>query len=272
MQRTLLSVAVGTTAILLVLGALGGCAAPTTGGNQATSNSGSVSHPPATLKSKTPTPSPTPTGPAPLPANALFRIFATVTAGNGATADLVQTVYKPIPQDTADVALLNTQCNYPGQPAFEGQPNWQTTVPNALLLTTDMTATLRPGSPTFDNKADAVLFGFVSNSAYSGQYGIFEAYCDSGYIQIPGTIHGVGPISSTDPVHGVYSWAGSLAQSGGYGFSGGGNAPGAPDVGGTAVVKNCSVQVSTYAIAADPAVAAWKTTTPPFDIGCTYVP
>jgi hypothetical protein len=270
-SRITLAVTIGTA--LLMVGTLSGCAAPAPAGSSTPAQQGSGSGAHATTEPKAPTGSATLSGPQPLPSDALFRISATVTAGNGATADLVQTVYKPIAADPADTALLDAQCNYPGQPAFQGQPTWQATVPGALFLTSDLTATLRAGSPAFDNNADFVLFGFPgAPGAYSGQYGIFEAYCDSGYIQIPGTIHAVAPISSTDPVNALYSWAGPNAAAGGYGFSGGGNDPGGPDLGGTAVVASCSVQVSADAAAAVPALTAWKTTVPAFDLGCTYIP
>jgi hypothetical protein len=275
MQRTVATIAIGLGTALVVVGALSGCAAKVVSGTASKSHtgSGSIAHPGTTTGPKPSSATPSPSGPAPLPANALFRISATVTASNGATADLVQTVYKPIAPDPSDTTLLNSQCNYPGQLDFQGQPTWQTTVPGAVYLTSDMTATLHAGSPAFDNNADFVVFGFPgAPGAYSGQYGIFEAYCDSGYIQIPGSVHAVAPISSTDPANGNFSWAGPSAAAGGYGFSGGGNAPDGPDLGGTAVVKNCSVQVSADAIAAAPALAAWKTTAPAFAIGCTYVP
>jgi hypothetical protein len=180
-------------------------------------------------------------------------------------------VYNPIPQDAADVALLNNQCNYPGQPDFQGQPTWQKQVPGALLVTGDLTATLHSGSPAFDNNADFVLFGFPgAPGAYAGQYGVFESYCDSGYLQIPGTVHAVAPVSASDPVHASF---GRAATSGGsYGFSGGGNLPGDPDLGGTAVVKNCSIQMSATAIAAGPKEAAWATQPYVTELGCSYIP
>jgi hypothetical protein len=277
MQRTVATIVVGLGTALVIVGALSGCAAKVANGSASKSHSGSgsIAHPGTSTgpKPATATPSASASGPAPLPANALFRISATVTASNGAIADLVQTVYKPIAPDPSDTALLNSQCNYPGQPDFQGQPTWQSQIPGAVYLTSDMTATLHAGSPAFDNATDFVLFGFPgAPGAYSGSYGVFEAYCDSGYIQIPGSVHGVAPISPTDPVNAEFSWAGPNAAAGGYGFSGGGNDPGGPDLGGTAVVKNCSVQVSAAAIAAAPALAAWKTTAPAFDIGCTYIP
>jgi hypothetical protein len=61
MQRTFLSVAVGSAAALLLLGALGGCAAKAPGGSsnsQPKPNPGSLAHPSTTAKPKTPTPTP----------------------------------------------------------------------------------------------------------------------------------------------------------------------------------------------------------------------
>jgi hypothetical protein len=264
MQRSTISSATAFGATILVLGMLSGCAAPAVHGSPGPTR-------PATDDVGHESPSPTPTGPAPLPANALFRISATVKAGNGATADLVETVYEPSPPDAVDTALLNAQCNYPGQPDFQGQPTWQSTVPDAVYLTTDITATLRPASPAFDNSADPVTFGFPgAPGAYSGSYGIFEAYCDSGYIQIPGAVHGVAPLSGADPVHGFYGWATASGSS--YGFYGGGNDPGGPDLGGTSVVSNCVVQVSAAALSADPKLAAWTTTPYALQDGCSFAP
>jgi hypothetical protein len=260
MSRTIATVTLGSLAALALLASLGGCAPASHGG------SASSSHPSPTASPKKPTATstPTPTGPAPLPANALFRISATVTASNGASADLVQTVYQPIAPDASDTALLNAQCN------LSGEPTWQSDVPDAVYLTTEITATLHPGSSAFDNTNDGVLFDFPGPpGAFSGAYGGFEAPCASGFIQIPGTIHGVAALSASDPVHSTYGWAnGALAA---YGFIGGGNAPG-PDLGGTAVVSDCVVQVSASAAAADAKVAAWPSTPYTLANSCDYTP
>jgi hypothetical protein len=91
--------------------ALSGCA---------TTTSASPS-PTVTLR---PSASPTP-GPAasvlPLPAGALFQINAVATASNGAIADLEMIAYLPTAATAGQVALLDSQCNYPGDAAAQGQ-------------------------------------------------------------------------------------------------------------------------------------------------------
>jgi hypothetical protein len=268
MRRTILSVTVMAAAVL-ALASLSGCSSPTpvhtSSHNHAGSgNAGQIAKP---TKSATPTATPTPAGPPPLPANALFSISATVTASNGATADLRQIVYKPMAQDAADLALLNKQCNYPGQPDFQGQPTWQAQYPNSLFLDVTMTATLHAGSPAF-LPADAVNFNLGGGaSAYSGAYQTFEAYCSPGYITIPGTIQGVATVPSSDPAHALWGWDANPAS---YGFDGGGDDPGQPDSGGTAVVSNCVVQLSADAKAAGPSIAAWASQPYAKVNGCDY--
>jgi hypothetical protein len=277
MHTTFLKPTIMAAAAILAVAALSGCSSPTpvhtsTHNHAGSGNPGQVAKPP---KSATPTPTPTPTskptpkpaGPPPLPANALFSISATVTASNGATADLLQIVYKPIAQDAAEVALLNSQCNYPGQPDFQGQPTWQAQYPNSKFMDISMTATLHPGSPAF-LAGDAVNFGFGGGvSAYSGAYQTFEAYCSPGYITIPGTITGVATVPASDPAHALWGWASNPAQ---YGFDGGGDDPGEPDSGGTAVVSNCVVQLSADAKAAGGNIAAWATQPYAKVNGCDY--
>ena len=261
--RSTATLATVVTAFLLISG-LSGCA-PTPPNAAPTAGSGanpSAASTPTAAATATPTPTPTAAAIPALPANALFAISGTVTAANGATADLYQVVYKPIPVDAADTALLNKQCN------FSGSPKWQTQFPaNIVYLTTTITATLRPGSPAF-KKSDNVLFGFAwGDTAFSGDYSGFEAACASGFVGLPGTVHGVAPVAASDPAHSTYGWASKGAD---YGFAGGGNDPGAPDSGGTALVKNCSVQLSPAAIAASAKIAAWATQPFKLSLGCDY--
>ena len=153
MNRTILKSTVIAAAAILALATISGCssAAPahtSTHNHAGSGNPGQVAKPTASA-TPTATATATPAGPAPLPANALFSISATVTASNGATADLKQIVYKPIPQDAADIALLNKRCNYPGQPDFQGQPTWQatrwTTLPARPAPTPRRPRSPRPG-------------------------------------------------------------------------------------------------------------------------------
>ena len=269
MQRTRLTVIVGSAAILLVLGSLAGCAAKVAGaggGSQPQVHPGGLSHPSSLAKPPTSTPTVTATpkqsGPPPLPANALFQISATVkSTTNGATADLIQTVYKPVAQNTADAATLDSQCN------FGGGYDWRQVHPNSIFLDTTMVATLRTGSPAFlpDDQVD--FFFAAGSSAYTGDWAPFEAACDSEFIKLPGSVHGVAPVPAGDPIHGVGGWAYTQAS---YGFWAGGNDPGTPDSGGAAVVSNCVIQLSADAKAAGSAEVAWATQTYVTINGCVY--
>ncbi len=272
-QTAVAALASVATAFLLV-STLTGCGGGTPGASpsQGASGTGSGSAAPgstpststsaAPIATATPTTSPTPAAPPALPDTALFAISATVKASNGAIADLYQVVYKPTPVDTADTKLLNKQCD------FQGSPKWQTQFPaNIVYVTTTITATLRPGSPAF-KKADNVLFGYSwGDAAFSGDFSGFEAACSSGFVNLPGTVHGVAPVAASDPAHSTYGWA---SKGGDYGFAGGGNDPGAPDSGGTAYVSHCVVQLSAEAAAASSKIASWPTQPFKTRLGCDY--
>jgi hypothetical protein len=273
MQRTKLTVSVGLVSALLVVGAVSGCAAKVAGDGAASksaSGSGGIPHPivsatgtaGATPMPAGPAAPAAPSGPPSLPANALFQISATVKASsNGATADLIQTVYKPVAQNAADAAILDAQCN------FGGSDDWRQVHPNSVFLDTSMVAILRAGSPAF-LPDDQVDFSYSwGGSAYSGDWAPFEAACDSAFIKIPGTVHGVAPVPASDPAHGAYGWA---QHPSGYGFWAGGNQPGTPDSGGTAVVSNCVVQLSAEAKATSAVIAAWATQAYLTTNGCDY--
>jgi hypothetical protein len=268
MQRTRPAVVVVSATILLVLGSVTGCAAKAPGagtGSQSQVHPG-LSHPSSLAKPPTPTATvsatPKPSGPPPLPANALFQISATVTASsNGASADLIQTVYKPVGQNPADMAVLDAACN------FGGGYDWAQLYPNSLFLDTTMVSKLHTGSPAF-LPDDQVNFAFGAGpSGYSGDWAPFEAACDSEFIKNPGNVHGVAPVPASDPAHGTNGWAHANSA---YGFWAGGNQPGTPDSGGTAVVSNCLIQLSADAKAASAAIAAWATQAYVTTNGCDY--
>jgi hypothetical protein len=64
----------------------------------------------------------------------------------------------------------------------------------------------------------------------------------------------VAPVPGADPVGGSFGWANRF---GSYGFSGGGNYPVTPVVGGNAIVSDCAIQLSAAAKAASAVAAAW---------------
>ncbi len=255
MKRTVAR-AVVVVAAASVLVMLGGCSA------------GRATHTPVVPGTSTSSPSPTPAAaptPTPLPANGLFQINAVATASNGAIADLVELAYLPTAAAAGQTALLDAQCNYPGDPAAQGQPSWETQYPRTIYLNTTITATARAGTPAWPNSTDPVAFSFLPVSAYTGDYAVLQAQCAAGTITVPGTVNGVAPLWGSNPAHGPYGWATSL---GSYGFNGGGNDPGGP-LSGSTVITDCTVQLSATATAAG--VGSWATRAYARETGCVYV-
>jgi hypothetical protein len=257
MKSSILGAIVPATIVVLVVAMLGGCAPATTSKHE-----GGSGHP-SSHGTNSPTPSPTATAPdlGPLPANALFRITATVTEPGGATSDLVQTVFAPAAPTASDTALLNAQCN------LDGEPTWQSNYTNPLYVTTTVTATLRPGSKPWAVDDQVASYFLGGASAFSGAYEGAQAPCADGYITIPGTMHGVAAVDSSDPAMGTYGWA---SQFGDYGFDGGGNYPAAEESSGTGVVGNCAIEESDAAKALGGVIEGWLTQ--PFDsqYGCVF--
>jgi hypothetical protein len=231
-HRSVALIAVAVAVVSMVCG----CASP----------SGHTSHPTTGTLAAAPSPGP-------LPDTALFRITATAKAPNGAVADLVETVYQPATPTATDVTLLDSQCNYPGVPSLKGQPTWESAYPSPLIVATTITSTVRAGSPAWSPN-EKVIFYFLGTAAYSGAFTGFEAYCAPGILGVPGTIHGVAPVPSGEPVGGSFGWANKF---GSYGFNGGGNYPVTPVVGGDAIVSDCAIQLSAAAKAASTVAAAW---------------
>ncbi|HEX4059249.1 MAG TPA: hypothetical protein VHX87_13155 [Galbitalea sp.] len=276
MKRNPVRAAIIAASILVAATALSGCSPAVhtpagTGGH----GSGGTNHSHGASPSSTPiaTPTPTPTATAtpfpaslgPLPANALFRITAQGIQPNGATVDLVQTVFAPTTGNAADTALLNKQCN------FSGSPTWQSLFPGgSLVVDSTLTATLDPTTPAFNTHASiGTSFDFTAD-AFSGAYETAQAPCAPGYIGLPGTMHGVGAVLKSNPAHGYWGWASANAT---YGFFGDGNDPGDPNGGnGDTIVKNCAVQVSPAALSAAPTLAAWKTQPYVQSKSCYYTP
>jgi hypothetical protein len=248
MKNSILTAASAAAFAIAVLVALTGCAPAVSLKPKA---SGGHTHAtPHASATATPTATPSAAGLGPLPTNALFRITATVTEPDGASANLVQTVFAPAAPDAANTALLNAQCNQPGQ------PTWQSNYPSPQYVTTTITATLVHGSPSWsvDDQVSAYFTG--ASSAFSGAFVVAQSDCAPGYITIPGTIHGVAPVDASNPANGTYGWASAFGE---YGFDGGGNDPSAADSSGTGVVGNCAIEESTAATAASPLVASWLT-------------
>ena len=261
MRNSIAAAGAASAIALALIVALAGCAPAVSPKAKAGHSHPGPSHS-SSASAPTPTPTPTAVPLGPLPANALFRITATVTEPDGAAADLVETVFAPTAPTSADTAMLNTQCNLPGE------PTWQSNYSSPAYLTTTITATLHPGSPAWTASDQIAAYFLGSSSAYSGAYSVAQSDCAPGYITIPGTVHGVAPVESSNPALGTYGWASTFGD---YGFDGGGNDPGALDSSGTGVVKNCAIEESVAAKATSPVVAGWLTQTFVLANGCDFM-
>jgi hypothetical protein len=256
MKRSLARVAVLAAAAIVATAVLSGCApaAHASKGHSRDVNS----TPDATT-------TPTPISPGPLPANALFRITAKAIQPNGATVDLVQTVFAPTAPTASDTALLDAQCN------DSGSPSWQSQYPGGVLyVDTTITATLDTTTPAFNTNATiAASFGFGA-SAFSGDYVVAQANCAPGFIAIPGAVHGVDAVPASDTAHGTFGWADPDTT---YGFFGDANDPSDPNGGnGSTIVKDCAVEISAAALAAAPSLASWASQPYVQSKSCYYQP
>lgn len=256
MKRSVLASGTAVAIAIGVIVALTGCGAAV----PSKAKAGSQHPSPTSHATATPTPDSTAAGLGPLPAGALFRITATVSEPDGTSAALVQTVFAPTAPTASDTTLLDAQCN------VTGQPTWQSNYPSPQFVTTTITATLLHGS-TWPATDQVAAYFLGASAAFSGGYTAAQSDCAPGYITIPGSIHGVAPVDSSNPVAGTYGWASEFAE---YGFDGGGNDPGAGDSSGTGVVTNCAIEESSAAQAASPVVAAWLTQAFVATNGCRF--
>lgn len=269
MKRNAVRLAPALVAVLAGAAVLSGCApaANPSHGQSHHAASGGSSSGSSTAPSATPTPTPTPFPQSlgPLPANALFRITAKGVQPNGATVDLVQTVFAPTAPNAADTALLNAQCN------FSGSPTWQSQFSGPVVyLDTTFTATIDPTTPTFNTKASIASYFDLGTAAFSGDFQVAQAACAPGYMGVPGTQHGVAVEPASDPVHSDWGWANPNS---GFGFYGDANATGEVDGPvGITVVQDCAVQLSAAALAAAPALAAWQSQPYVKSNSCSYKP
>lgn len=271
MKSSLVRTAIIVASIVVAGTALSGCApagpvAPPQAGPTSAGNQPTASATPSASPTATPTPAPFPANLGALPANALFRITAKGIQPNGATIDLVETVFAPVAPTPLDTTLLNAQCN------MSGSPNWQTQFHHGYLyLDATFTATVDPTTPTFNTRATiaADMEDFLAN-AFSGAYNEAQATCAPGYFTLPGTIHGVAAVSKTGSATGDFGWANNQSR---YGFYGDGNDPNDPNGGnGNTVVKDCAVQISPAALAIQPHLAAWQTQVYVKSKSCYYIP
>ena len=199
-----------------------------------------------------------------------------MTDANGASANLVETVYAPTALNPSDSTLLTAQCDT-SNTSFEGFPEWHKRAADPELVTTEISATLSPGSPAWPATDDFTWnVGGYDAIAFSGQSKHYEADCADGEMVAPGTVHVVMVVPGTNPAlaqstNSTSTSDGWAAKGVDYGFQGPANVTEPPDdLPGSAKVTACSIQLSAAASSASPAVAAWGSSTfVPAD-GCEY--
>lgn len=208
---------------------------------------GAPSATPTASASATPTPTPTPTAAAITDPNALFTISAKLTSGTGATATILQTVYKPVatlPDLAAVQSQLDTQCT-----------GWRDTYPTADYVVSTITATdTSTGGKSWGN--GHIVVSMDGSPVFTGDASSFQAYCASVQLAIPGTIRGVTPVpagaGSDDPL----GWA---TINYGFGFAYDSTHPDTPQPG-DSTISNCVVTLSQSATASALATS-WLTRT-----------
>jgi hypothetical protein len=180
-------------------------------------------------------------GPTPLDPDVLFVISATATAPNGALANLVQTVYKPVSttnQQGVDEAALDSECT-----------GWRDEYPSAdyVISLIDVTDQSPAGASWQHSVAVASMNGWP---VFSGEVDTFQAYCASYQVNL-GASRAVTPVTPGSGAEGPHGWAHIL-----YGFGiateAGTDTPGPDDT----VLSNCQITLSAEA-AASAIASAW---------------
>lgn len=226
---------VAALSVLLTLTACSAApAAHPTGSASATSTASATPTSASTAASSTPTA-------APADASILFTISATVTLGTGEVGHVVQTVHKPesaAPDQAAVEAVLDEQCD-----------GWRGAIPAAQYVHARITATT-DGSSVWANRrigvsmnGDPVYIG----PAFFGDFGSFQAPCNTVGVHFPGTIDGYTPVPAGGGADSAHGWATLF-----YGF-------GTFD-GSDIVLTDCAVVLGPDAAATSAIAAMWPTT------------
>lgn len=217
-----------------------------------------VPSPTSTPSAPTPTATPTPTGvPDALGPDILFRISVTATNPNGAVADLVQTVYRPVAatdMQAADEAALDAQCG-----------SWRTAFPDRRFVVTTITVTDRSPAGSGWGTVPPAVVSMNGWPVFTGSMTSFQAYCASVQVKV-GETRGVTPVVSGDP-DAVDGWARVL-----YGF-GIATDPSfdLSTKGPYPTFSDCSIELSQFAVDESPTAAGWADTAQVFPLyGCEF--
>jgi hypothetical protein len=187
--------------------------------------------------------------------NILFTITATARSSEGAIADLVQVVYKPVAAtgtQTADEAQLDAECEW-----------WRTAIPSASYVEAAITATDRSPAGSAWEEAGFVRVPLVFMEGFSifdGSTWGAEAACSFYFLGI-GASRGMTPVSD-GPADSPYGWANVSYGFGSYNDYG--------DDGFTLEVTDCTIELSQYAVDNSAIAATWTAQLGAQNGGCTF--
>ncbi len=220
---------------------------------------------PAPVPSSTPAPSASSPAPTPTPTDVadslgpdvLFRISVTATHPNGAIADLVQTVYRPVAttdMQAADEAALDAECG-----------SWRNAFPKREFVVSTITVTDRSPAGAGWGVVPPAVVSMNGWPVFTGAMTSFQAFCASVQVEL-GETRGVTPVVSGDP-DAVDGWARvrygfGIATDPSFDLSTKGQYP---------TFSNCSIELSQFAISQSPTAAGWASTAQVFPLyGCEF--
>ena len=160
----------------------------------------------------------------------LFTITVTATAPDGASADLVQTVYKPVAstaQQAADEAALDGECD-----------GWRAAYPTPQYIVSDISVTdTSPAGSSWQHSVAVVSMN--GWPVFTGEVDSFMAYCASVQVNL-GASRGVTPVSGAADASG--GWA-TFEYGFGIATEAGTDVPGPTDT----VLSDCTIVLSAEA-------------------------
>jgi hypothetical protein len=194
--------------------------------------------------------------PAPVDPNLLFTISVTATSPEGAIAQLVQRVYKPVAAtaaQVADEAALDGECD-----------GWRTRFPSASFVVSAIDITdLSPSGASWDG---AVTVASMNGwPVFTGEVSSFQAYCASDQFAL-GASRGVTPVDAAASADAAGGWA-SIE----YGFGIATDFMDEEPFPGYTHFTNCTIELSQYAVDNSAIAAAWPTSVQEYpSVGCMF--
>lgn len=196
--------------------------------------------------------------------NVLFTIKSTIKAYNGAIADLVEVVYRPVevqPTFAGTAGAERELCGRYWNESIPGQRTWLKTV---------ITSTVRGNTPWPKSSRSSEYVSMNGDPLFGGDFTGFQSHCASVVLTMPGEIVGFTPLPAGADADGAKGW-GSIQ----YGFA---STKETANDDGTftarptdAVTTACTIDVSPAAAAESTLAGSWSSRVQkPADLSCRF--